>query len=233
MWNSIDRLAHWIFIANVGIAATLFLTFVLTAFVIAAGVKKDDLQKVADDRKDERISQTNALAQVAVADAENARKDQEKLRHDNLLLEERLRNAEQTGEKAQSKIAILEEERKPRVITSEQESKIIPLLSSFIGQEVEVRTLVREKEALDFSARVSEVLHHAGLKVNQTQTLAGPTGEGFGVVVYNGQSNILPQVIVFAFRSAGVGMGFMQLQQSKPTRGPAFFVGVGIKPTAK
>ncbi|MDP8991210.1 MAG: hypothetical protein M3N41_14160 [Acidobacteriota bacterium] len=231
IWNSTDSLSSVVTKANWGIAATLLCGCIFTAISIVAGNRKDDLLKTTDQEREERIAKSNETAESAKAVAAGANAEAEKSKTERAKLELRIQELTQDNIGQQKRIVDLEDDRKPRLISPQQEAAIVKALASTnsVGSTVEIRVYARENEANVYAARLSQVLAAAGLKPH-TNLMLDQSGTGFGFAIHAlNDAPPLANAIGGAFRSAGIE--FAALQEPALVKEHEFFIFIGVKPS--
>jgi hypothetical protein len=142
----------------------------------------------------ERIAELNLIAEQA--------------RTELAELELQVQQLTQSNLQHQMKISSLEETRKPRTISPQQQSLIADALAPLNGSAVEVRIYAREAEANMFAMQVSDALSAAGLNVS-VDNIMDHAGVGFAIAIHaNDDIPPLAASIAAAFTRGGVNLGF-------------------------
>lgn len=221
IWNSVDNLSSVVTKANWGIATTLLFGCVFTAISIIAGNRKDELLKVGDLEREERIAQAKGLAADAnersvklevtaeqarleqkrlEVDVERSRAEQEKVRQENLKLSIRF-EAERTARLQ------LEERLSPRKLMEAQRLAIDRVLRSAPKQKVRIMTIMNSVEAGQYAESFKLVLENAGWTVDGiNQGMFSPTVPiGIWILVKDARAvPLAADILAKAFHDAGI-----------------------------
>jgi hypothetical protein len=139
VWDSIDRLARLISLANWGIALSLLFGFAFTAIAIKAGGRKDDLVGIEDLKKAGQIADTLKLA----GDANERSK---KLEHDNLSLRGQVATLETNASDAEKDVAGLQKAAADAMAAQQR-------VETDLAKQQE-RAATAEKELLELQERI-------------------------------------------------------------------------------
>ncbi len=157
IWNSIDRLARVITLANWGIAVSLLLGFLFTVIVIKAGNRKDALAAIEESKSTAKITELGH--------------DTEELKKGNLQLGIDLANAkgemaQQEARAAEAEQSLLELQQRlaHRRISKAAQDKIAASLRPFRGSNVQL-TKLGDAEAAQFADDLLAILGNAGWDV--------------------------------------------------------------------
>jgi hypothetical protein len=237
--ESPDRLGSIITRANWGIVAALFVGAVLTAFVIWAGSKRDVLIERLEHQKDQKLADTNRIAGEAneragaaneraaklEVTAEQAKLEQERVRHENLKLSEKVQQLTIEAERERAARVKLE----PRIISQDQRIRLVPMLRQVANSIVRIRATNSSAESAQFAEQIRDVFLASGWQADPVfyNIIAGsPVEPGAVVIVQNNQSR-LGVLVQQAFRSAGI-----ELKGAIDPQSPAdvVFLMIGQKP---
>jgi predicted XRE-type DNA-binding protein len=145
-----------------------------------------------------------AQAEQAKADAAKANAEAEQSKTDRAKLQLRIQELILANEAQQARIASLEEQSRPRVMSSDQIKTIVQALTRFKGQKVNIALYSLQDEAVKFANQMSETLKMAGLEPTITRPISA-SGVGFGFLMRStANAPLLAIAMADAFHAAGL-----------------------------
>src|SRR6266849_9629228 len=169
IWSSADELSKLIF----GLQWTsTILVAVLGATIIALTIRKNDLQREAEKKKDQQIAQANQAAAEANSIAQQAVLKQREIEQESLKLAIRLEQEHEARLRlehgvstTQSEVKEVKAKQQPRHLTQKQKDILRGVLSRVPGTTIEM-TYLSDKETSDFAQEIVEVIHNSGWNID-------------------------------------------------------------------
>jgi hypothetical protein len=219
IWNSIDRLARIITLANWGIAASLLLGFFFTVIVIKAGNRKDDLAAIEE-------SKTTAKITTLGHDTEELKKGNLQLGIDLANAQGEMAKQEARAAEAEKSLLELQQRLAHRRIGKTEQDKIAAALKPFRGSTVQV-TKLGDAEAAQFADDLLAIFNNAGweVKLRAIGTFSPPK---YGLDCLVDESTLAGQALGAALRKIP-GAEVRSVTLPAPNTAVIF---VGLKPPA-